>query len=131
MWLIARISPVLNSNLFTYFSFFFFIVACLIGFVAVVHLFKRRTTIHPHEPEKTSSLVTSGIYGFTRNPMYLGLFFFLIAWGFYLSNIPSFFICVIFVLYITRFQIKPEEKALERIFGDDFIQYKNKVRRWL
>ena len=91
---------------------------------------KVKTTINPMKPNTASSLVTTGIYQYTRNPMYLGLFLLLIAWGLYLSNIGA-LLCVIgFVVYLSYFQIVPEEKALEKLFGTDYLQYKKTVRRW-
>jgi len=92
---------------------------------------KVKTTAHPSKPERASSLVTSGVYKITRNPMYLGLFCVLIAWAIILGNIYMFIVPFIFAFYINRFQIIPEERALAGIFGDAFSAYKQKVRRWI
>jgi protein-S-isoprenylcysteine O-methyltransferase Ste14 len=92
---------------------------------------RARTTVSPVKPEGASSLVTSGVYRFTRNPMYLGLCLVLIAWGLVLSSTLAFFGPVAFILYISRFQIAPEETALSMIFGEAFSSYKAKVRRWI
>jgi len=88
------------------------------------------TTISPVKPEAASSLVTSGIYRFTRNPMYLGLCLVLLAWALFLSSALAFLGPIVFVLYIGRFQIAPEERALARIFGAAFTDYQAEVRRW-
>lgn len=90
-----------------------------------------RTTLDPMKPEAASSLVTTGIYRVTRNPMYVGLLFVLLAWAALLSSPWVLAGPVVFVAYMTRFQILPEERALMRAFGDAFITYKAGVRRWL
>ena len=89
------------------------------------------TTVDPRTPEKASTLVTSGLYSISRNPMYLGLLIMMIAWGVYLTNVFSIAFVVGYVLYLTKFQIKPEEAALENLFGEDYTAYKGRVRRWL
>jgi protein-S-isoprenylcysteine O-methyltransferase Ste14 len=100
--------------------------------VTGVYAFKQtQTTLDPTTPTNASSLVTVGVYKRTRNPMYVGLFFFLLSWGMFLSNIYSLVLSLGFVLYMNRFQIRPEEKALTTIFGAAFIDYKQRVRRWL
>lgn len=90
-----------------------------------------KTTVNPLRPEKASSLVTSGVYRYTRNPMYVGMLFLLMAWALYLDSPWALAGPLAFVLYMNRFQIGPEEKALEALFGDDFLDYKRRVRRWL
>lgn len=92
---------------------------------------KSATTVNPMTPEMSSSLVTSGIYQHTRNPMYVGLLFALIGWGFFLSSPYSLLLCIGFILYMNRFQIRREEAVLDTIFGPDYRTYKTRVRRWL
>lgn len=104
-------------------------VAAAIAGVAGVR--RAKTTLNPFKPAATSSLVTSGVYRFTRNPMYLGLALVLLAWAVFLSSAWSLLGPLIFVLYITRFQIMPEERALSGIFGAVYSEYQAKVRRWL
>lgn len=100
--------------------------------VAAIVTFRRaRTTVDPTKPRTASILVTSGVFGFTRNPMYVGLVLYLLAWAVYLSNWLSLMIVPLFVLYIRRFQIEPEERALESLFGERYARYKERVRRWL
>lgn len=100
--------------------------------VAGLVAFRRaRTTINPLRPKATSSLVTTGVYRFTRNPMYVGLAVVLLAWAIWLASIPALLGLPVFVLYISRFQIAPEERALAGIFGAAFADYRTKVRRWL
>ena len=90
-----------------------------------------RTTINPLRPEKASSLVTGGVYRVTRNPMYVGMALLLLAWGVHLSAALPFAGIAAFVLYITRFQIRPEERVLGGIFGAEYAAYVARVRRWL
>ena len=95
-------------------------------------VFRRaRTTVNPMKPENASSLVTGGIYRFTRNPMYVGLLFVLVAWAAYLCAPWALVGPPAFALYMTRFQITPEERVLTSLFGEAYGNYKAKVRRWL
>jgi protein-S-isoprenylcysteine O-methyltransferase Ste14 len=92
---------------------------------------RARTTVNPMKPESASSLVRSGIYRVTRNPMYVGLLMVLVAWAVFLSAPVSFLGPVAFFLYIGRFQIVPEERVLARLFGAEYSEYTSRVRRWL
>ena len=94
--------------------------------------FKRaETTVNPLKPETASSLVSSGVYRISRNPMYVGMALFLAAWGVYLSSALAIIGVPGFILYMNRYQIAPEERALTEIFGFEFEIYQSKVRRWL
>jgi protein-S-isoprenylcysteine O-methyltransferase Ste14 len=110
-------------------------VLALIGFsidVAGLISFRRaKTTINPMKPGTTSALVTSGIYRMSRNPMYVGLLFVLVAWAVYLPSAWALLGPPAFILYINRFQIAPEERILEARFGGAYSDYKRTVRRWL
>jgi protein-S-isoprenylcysteine O-methyltransferase Ste14 len=92
---------------------------------------RRGTTVNPLQPETASALVTSGVYRLSRNPMYAGFLLCLCGWGCYLGNAYALLGPVAFVLYMNRFQIIPEERALERIFGAEYDAYHRMVRRWL
>jgi protein-S-isoprenylcysteine O-methyltransferase Ste14 len=104
-----------------------------LGFsVAGVAAFRRaRTTINPTKPATASALVSGGVYRLTRNPMYLGLLLLLLALAVFLSNPVALLLVPVFVLYINRFQITPEERALASLFGGEYAAYKERVRRWL
>lgn len=99
--------------------------------LAMVSFIRAHTTFNPMKPSSASSLVRSGIYRFTRNPMYLGLLFVLIGWALYLANILAFLFLPAFIFYMNRFQIEPEERALTALFGREFLAYESRVRRWL
>lgn len=90
-----------------------------------------RTTANPLKPQRASALVTSGIYRVSRNPMYVGMCFLLLAWAVHLSALLPLAGPVIYVLYITRFQIQPEERVLGQLFGEQYSRYAARVRRWL
>jgi protein-S-isoprenylcysteine O-methyltransferase Ste14 len=90
-----------------------------------------KTTVNPFTPDATTAMVTSGIYRFTRNPMYLGFLLVLAGWAIYLSNILAFALLPLFMWYMNRFQILPEERALDAKFSHAFTAYKCSVRRWL
>ena len=90
-----------------------------------------KTTVSPIKPQASSKLVNSGIYRISRNPMYLGFLIILIGIAAYLSNLFSLLLCPFFVMYMNRFQIRPEERSLKSFFGKDYINYKIRTRRWL
>jgi protein-S-isoprenylcysteine O-methyltransferase Ste14 len=97
----------------------------------VVSFKKAATTVNPLKPETASLLVTSGVYKYSRNPMYVGLVLLLLAWNVYLSTQLSLFGIMGFMLYMNRYQIKPEESALTTLCGREFTTYQAQVRRWL
>ena len=133
MWLARKYIPLgfdLSREIRLGFFILFSILAFGIALAGVVSFRKQETTVNPVNPEAASSLVTRGIYQFTRNPMYLGFAVFLIGWGLWLTNIVALLLVPCFAFYMTRFQIIPEEKALEGLFGGDFTNYKQSVRRW-
>ena len=89
------------------------------------------TTLNPIKPETSTALVTTGIYRYTRNPMYLGMATWLLAWSAWLGTPVGLLAAPLFMLYMERFQIGPEERALEKLFGPEFAAYRSQVRRWL
>jgi len=90
-----------------------------------------KTTVNPVTPEKASSVVTGGIYSYTRNPMYVGLTAVLVGWAIWLSVPLAIVGPAAFMLYMTRFQIIPEERVMSSKFGRDYDDYRKRVRRWL
>mgnify|MGYP002664006054 CR=1 FL=1 len=91
---------------------------------------KMRSTVNPLKPQRSTALVTCGVYRVTRNPMYVGMALLLLAWAMYLSALLPFVGPAIFVAYITRFQIRPEERILKGLFGAEYLAYTAGVRRW-
>lgn len=133
MWGISLVTPLLDLSMFLRVTTAVTIALAGMGVgLAGIFAFRRaRTTVNPMKPENTSSLVSSGIYRATRNPMYVGVLFVLIAWAIFLSSVWALFGPVAFVLYITRFQIEPEERVLLSMFPAEYAAYKARVRRWL
>ena len=107
------------------------IVGIALAIMGVLAFKKAQTTVNPHIPEKSASLVTDGIYRYTRNPMYLGMLLVLLGWAFYLSNFAAFLFLPIFIIYMSHFQIQPEERFMRHKFNDEYRAYVIKVRRWL
>lgn len=95
-------------------------------------IFRRaRTTVNPIKLDTTSALVNTGVYKITRNPMYVGLAFVLSAWCMYLNSPISMIGVAGFIFYINAFQILPEERMLATLFGEEYLEYQSRVRRWL
>ncbi len=104
-----------------------------VGLLAVaLNIFRiHDTTFDPLDPSKAENLVVTGVYRFTRNPMYLGLAFLLLAWCLYLGDVVAFISIPIFVVAMNELQIKAEEAALLNKFGEQYAQYRMRVRRWI
>lgn len=109
----------------------FALLGVAISLAGIITFMRAGTTIDPKHADETAVLVRSGIYRYSRNPMYAGVLLMLLGWGVYLGNLLSVLCTLIFIAYITRFQIKPEERVLLDKFGTNFLAYKNQVRRWL
>ncbi len=133
MWIVSTIAPAVavgNSTRIGLVVLFIFVGLSVVA-SGVVAFRKTETTVDPTKPGAATSLVTSGVYRRTRNPMYVGMCLLLIAWGIFLSSIPATVLVFVFVLYLNRFQIEPEERVLEKTFGQEFSGYKSQVRRWI
>jgi protein-S-isoprenylcysteine O-methyltransferase Ste14 len=130
---VARQIPRLAVEIETQIPIALFVAAIGFGIAifGVLSFKKAATTVNPLSPEKTRSLVKSGVYSYSRNPMYLGMMIVLVAWSIYIGNVASTAIVVLFWAYITHFQIKPEEEALNVLFPEDFRDYCQNIRRWL
>ncbi|MDW8260874.1 MAG: isoprenylcysteine carboxylmethyltransferase family protein [Gammaproteobacteria bacterium] len=133
MWFVAQLPP--QPSLGLRWRVALAALPALAGFalaVAGVRAFRRAgTTVHPMKPQETTALVTSGVFRYTRNPMYLGVLLLLLAWSIALLSPWALVGPVGFLAYITRFQIVPEERELARKFGGDYDRYRAWVRRWL
>lgn len=107
------------------------VVGILVAVAGVAAFYKARTTVNPHTPGKASLLVTRGIYAYSRNPMYTGLFALLLGWAVLQGGILPLLLALVFIPFMTRFQIVPEERVLRTLFGEDFERYQARVRRWI
>ena len=132
MWVLDTFSPVGDFEFFgrIWLAGILIFLALLVGTIALIQFFLSRTSADPLHPEKSSKLVKTGIYEISRNPMYLALLLLLLALGLYLGNAFNTLTAAGFVYYINAFQIKPEEKHLQKIFGGEYKQYCTQVRRW-
>lgn len=99
--------------------------------LGLVVFLRARTTVNPLKPDSSSAVVTTGIYRYTRNPMYLGMLLVLTGWVVYLAAPLALLAPVGFAAYITRFQILPEERILLEKFGEPYRDYLGRVRRWI
>jgi protein-S-isoprenylcysteine O-methyltransferase Ste14 len=108
-----------------------FSLAIVVGVSAIVSFKRHKTTVNPTKPEASTSIVSSGVYSLSRNPMYLAMLISLISVAYYLQHITALPVILIFIAYMTRFQIIPEEKMLTKIFSQQYLDYQSRVRRWL
>ena len=133
MWLSERHLPnlTLDADLRVTAALTLLMLGTIFSLAGVIAFRRARTTVNPLKPETSSSLVDSGVYRITRNPMYAGFALWLLAWAVYLSSPLTLLGLVGFIAYMNRFQIGPEERALATLFGEDFIRYRARVRRWL
>lgn len=109
----------------------FSVTGVLVAVAGVVTFKLAKTTTNPVSIENASSLVTNGIYTLTRNPMYLGMLIIVLAMIIKTGHISGAIFAFGFILYMTKFQIKPEERMLSKLFGTPYTQYLQKVRRWI
>jgi protein-S-isoprenylcysteine O-methyltransferase Ste14 len=133
MWALAQYTPRLELPI-TYrvvVGVVFAAVGIAIIVAGFVAFFRADTTIDPTRPQRTTALVTIGVYAFSRNPMYLGLLLLLVGWAVYLASPAALIGPLILCLYLGRFQIVPEERILAKLFGTALTDYCAKVRRWL
>ena len=132
MWVVARATPSLHFDVpgHNWLAIVLIAVGFVTGSSGVVTFLRAKTTVDPTKP-RASSLVTSGVYAISRNPMYLGGLIMLLAWAIFLSNALAVVFLPVYVLYINRFQIAPEERALTSLFGQTYVAYQMRARRWL
>ncbi|WP_043649801.1 methyltransferase family protein [Chitinilyticum litopenaei] len=133
MWALASAFPGLTIALPLHGSIALLLLlsglVCVFGSALVFR--RKRTTLDPRQPEQAATLLTGGLFRISRNPIYLGFLLLLLAWFEYLANLAALPLLPAFVLYLNRFQIIPEERALAERFGDAYLDYCKRVRRWL
>ena len=123
--------PEFSNSVLNLLSIISFVVGIFVFAAAVSSFKKQKTTVNPISIENASSLVVSGIFKYSRNPMYLGMSFVLLGLTFKFNVIGGLLFTGIFMLFITVFQIKPEEVAMEKLFDQEWKDYTKNVRRWL
>ena len=131
MWGIAHLLPFGALPHLPRVAITFTMIGVGVGLAALWSFHKARTTINPLDPSQATHFVSKGIYQLTRNPMYVGLVCCLLAWAIWLSYLLTWIGILLFIAYMTRFQIIPEERILRLKFGKEYENYCLKVRRWL
>ncbi len=133
MWVVARVSPALALPplVRTVTALPVAVAGIALTIAAALSFRQAQTTMNPMQPQAAASLVRSGVYGVSRNPMYLGVLVVLLAWMAFLATPWAALGPAVFVLYINRFQIAPEERILSAKFGASYSEYKASVRQWL
>ncbi|MEO0614740.1 MAG: isoprenylcysteine carboxylmethyltransferase family protein [Pseudomonadota bacterium] len=107
------------------------LAGAVVAALGIIQFRRHKTTVDPLHPDKASTLVTSGIYRVTRNPMYVGLVLILLGVGVRFDSLAALVVALGFVPLITVLQIRAEEAAMRDLFGSDFDAYAATVRRWL
>ncbi|USD25332.1 methyltransferase family protein [Flagellimonas marinaquae] len=132
MFLLDRFLPVGEFDFFgrNQLAWILFVLGVIVGLLAVLQFWTGKTSLDPMHPQKTSRLMTKGVYNFSRNPMYLGLLLLLLALGLWLGNAFNTLVSAGFVSYMNHFQIQPEEDMLQQKFGKEYRFYCKLTRRW-
>lgn len=133
MWLLNRYVPVASiiETPWNRAGIAIIVAAASLDIWSLFLFLKKHTTPNPMKPENTSGIVTTGLYKISRNPMYVGLLIILFGYAIWLGVLTPFLMLPVFYYLITELQIKPEERMLEKKFGEEYLNYKNRVRRWL
>ena len=131
IYLSRKIFPEIEIQYASFFGMFLLLLGFFI-LISAVKLFRNdKTTVNPLSPEQATKLVTSGIFKLSRNPMYLGMAVILASVAVFFNIIGGIIFMALFCLYITKFQIIPEEKAMKELFAQDFERYMQATRRWI
>ena len=133
MWVtsVATSGATLESELLIPLSLLILVAGLSVNTLALITFRRGKTTINPLKPDTASQLMRTGIYRLSRNPMYLGMLLMLCAWTIWLGNFVNVVTLPLFVWYMTKFQIIPEELALAELFPEEFSTFKAEVRRWI
>lgn len=133
MYYLAKYMPVwpLFEAPFTQLAYVFIALGIILDLSAVSQFFRSKTTVNPIKPSNTQTIVSTGMYRISRNPMYLGMLFLLTGWATHLAVLSPFLVLPLFIWVLTVQQIIPEETILEQKFGESYAHYKRQVRRWI
>lgn len=133
MWLLSAVTPGIAVPVAIRAVLAGLFICCGVALIVRVRveLNRAHTTWRPGDPGRTTSLVTSGVFSRSRNPMYLGMWLVLVGWGVALASPLALAATIGFVLYLTRFQVVPEERALSAMLKEQYRQYATHVRRWI
>ena len=131
MWAAGKAVPALDFHALVWPAIALFAGGLAIGLAAFLQFRSAKTTLNPMTPQQSTALVTNGLYRLSRNPIYVADVLLLLACALLVANALAFLALPLFVAYVDRFQIRPEERALRARFGGAFDAYCRRVRRWL
>jgi protein-S-isoprenylcysteine O-methyltransferase Ste14 len=133
MWLLNQYAPFTHwiSSPWNVAGLVLMVIAFSFDLWSLLLFFRSHTTANPMKPESSSKIVTSGLYQCSRNPMYVGLLMILLGYAIWLGGLTPFLMLPLFIFLITTQQIIPEEETLQKKFGQEYLDYKARVRRWL
>jgi protein-S-isoprenylcysteine O-methyltransferase Ste14 len=133
MWLAARVTPAvaIPNRLRVWIAVVLIVAGTVLIVASRMALDSAGTTWHPTEPQRSTRLLTTGVYRFSRNPTYVGMTIVLLSWAVLMASPVAGVLAAVFVVYVDRFQIRPEERILAGLFGQDFSDYALMVRRWV
>ncbi|MCH8498453.1 MAG: isoprenylcysteine carboxylmethyltransferase family protein [Marinobacter sp.] len=133
MWGLSRLTPALTVSFMVapWLGGAAIAAGAMLAVLGVLEFRNARTTVDPRYPEQSAHLVVSGVYRYSRNPMYLGFLMILLGTALCLTNLTALMMLPVFVLYMNRFQIQPEERFMRQKFGQEYEAYAGRVRRWL
>lgn len=132
VWVLSRVVPVpaVPAPYGTIVGVFLLVAGVVVVVAARIALARAHTTFSPIAPQRSATLVTDGVYGFSRNPMYLGMVLVLLGVAGLFGSFAGLVPVAAFAVYIDCFQIAPEERALRAKFGSAYEAYRAKTRRW-
>ena len=133
MWWLDRRMPVVRLLMppWNRIGWVFICVGFGIDLTSIAEFLRAKTTVNPIRIERAARLVVTGLYRVSRNPMYLGLLTVLFGWAVILGSLAPFLVMVTVERLLVVMQIKAEEAALAAKFGDEYVDYTRRVRRWI
>jgi|KBSMisStaDraftv2_1062788.scaffolds.fasta_scaffold650833_2 protein-S-isoprenylcysteine O-methyltransferase Ste14 len=133
MWGVSKVQPAIaiEPRLHSALTAALGAIAVLFGVGGIITFRLAKTTINPVQIDRASRVVSNGVYRITRNPMYVGLTGLLVTWSVFLAVPVTLLGPILFAMFTHRFQILPEERVMSAKFGNDYDEYRNRVRRWL
>jgi protein-S-isoprenylcysteine O-methyltransferase Ste14 len=132
LWLAqAWTQPLLPTASHHWLGLVLFIIAAMILLTATAQFIHRKTSVLPTANANATALVQTGLYAYSRNPMYVAFALLLSAISLYFLSFAGFILVPAFVVFLDRFQIQPEERLMMEKFGKEFEDYQQKVRRWV
>ena len=128
---LSKYLPVIRFATPTWLVVFEVLIGVTFLLPAVFSFIKHKTTVNPQSPFDATTLVTSGVFSISRNPMYVGMLLLLLAFVLWLGAVSSAIALLFFYFSIDRIQIRSEEQSLCENFGEEFDKYAKRVPRWL